>query len=101
MKLIRNAQNTIHAVSDEHYAKYLIVKDDAGNDQLKPGYHPVTEATARKERPQLFGAADPAVRYTPRELVARRKYAEDLAAYMKADAETHPASESDTQDKAE
>ncbi|MFT8358551.1 hypothetical protein [Bifidobacterium aquikefiri] len=88
-KYIRNAAGGVQAVSDEHYSKYLTVKDEAGNEQPKPGYSVLTEKAARKENPQLFGETDPNVIYTMKELVTKRKYAENLAAFKAADAQAN------------
>jgi hypothetical protein len=90
-KYIKNAAGGVQAVTDEHYAKYLTVKDEAGNEQPKPGYTLLTEKQAHKENPQLFGETDPNIIYTAKELVAKRKYAEDLAAYKAADAQANAA----------
>ncbi|WEV41634.1 hypothetical protein OZX57_06490 [Bifidobacterium sp. ESL0682] len=87
MKYIKNAEGGVQAVSDEHYDKYLTVRDDAGNIQLKPGYEELKEKDARKSNPQLFGEVDPHIVYSAKELVAKRKYAQELAAFQKADAE--------------
>ncbi|MDF7641730.1 hypothetical protein PT279_09055 [Bifidobacterium sp. ESL0784] len=87
MKYIKNAEGGVQAVSDEHYKKYLTVKDDANNIQLKPGYEELKEKDARKANPQLFGETDPSIVYSAKELVAKRRYAEELAAFQKADAE--------------
>jgi hypothetical protein len=88
-KYIKNAAGGVQAVTDEHYKQYLTVRDEAGNDQPKPGYSLLNEKTARKENPQLFGETDPNIVYTAKELIAKRKYAEDLAAYKAADAQAN------------
>lgn len=88
-KYIKNAAGGVQAVTDEHYKQYLTVKDEAGNEQAKPGYTLLTEKQAHKENPQLFGETDPNIIYTAKELVAKRKYAEDLAAYKAADAQAN------------
>ena len=91
MKYIQNAAGGVLAVTDEHATKYLTVHDDAGNEQPKLGYKFLTEKQAQAANPQLFGLADPQVTYTPAEIVARRKYAEDLAAFKAADAAVNTA----------
>lgn len=97
MKYIQNAAGGVLAVTDEHATQYLTVHDDAGNEQPKPGYKFLTEKQAKADNPQLFGLADPQVIFTPAELVARRKYAEDLAAFKAADAAANAdAAASDT-----
>ena len=96
-KYIKNAAGGVQAVTDEHYAKYLTVKDEAGNEQAKPGYTLLTKQNARKENPQLFGETDPNIVYTAKELVAKRKYAEDLAAYKAADAQANAESVADSE----
>lgn len=90
-KYIRNASGGIHAVSDDHYDKRLTVTDEAGNPQPKPGYTLLTAAQARKAKPQLFGEADPNVIHSMSELVTKRKYAQELAAFRKADEEAADA----------
>lgn len=96
-KYIKNAAGGVQAVTDEHYSQYLTVKDEAGNEQPKPGYSLLTAKNARKENPQLFGETDPNIIYTARELVAKRKYAEDLAAYKAADAQVNAEPAADTE----
>lgn len=87
MKYIKNAEGGVQAVDDEHYDQYLTVTDDAGNTQLKPGYEELKQKDAEKLNPQLFGTADPNIVYSAKELVAKRKYAQELAAFQQADAE--------------
>lgn len=89
MKYVQNAAGGVQAVSDTHASRYLTIVDDAGNEQPKPGYRFLNEKQARTANPQLFGEADPQVTFTPQEIVARRKYAEDLAAFKAADAAAH------------
>lgn len=74
-KFIRNEEGGIHSVTDEHYDKYLTERTAAGNVFMLPGYTVVTEKEAKAAHPQLFGAADPQIRFTDDELVrvAQRK----------------------------
>ncbi|MCI1914643.1 MAG: hypothetical protein LKJ05_02790 [Bifidobacteriaceae bacterium] len=78
---VKNAAGGVQIVSDEHFTYYLLTSyDEAGTAHLKPGYSELTAAEARKTNPQLFGALDPQIRYTPKELVAKAEYAKQLAA---------------------
>lgn len=79
----------VHSVTEEHYNTYLTEpsKIDGARYPL-PGITVLDESQAEQENPQLFGAWDPQVTFTPAELVAQATYQEQLAKF-KTDHETN------------
>ena len=64
---VKNELGGVHSVSREFAERNLYETTNAGNSFLLPGWEIITEAAAKKARPQLFGALDPQVVYTEKE----------------------------------
>lgn len=73
----------VHSVTEEHYNTYLTEpsKIDGARYPL-PGITVLDESQAEQENPQLFGAWDPQVVFTPAELVAQATYQKQLAEFQ-------------------
>lgn len=67
-KYIRNEEGGVTSVTDEHFENVLQETSESGRRYLRHGWSEITEEEARKAHPQLFGAPDPQVTYTPQEL---------------------------------
>lgn len=66
---IQNERGGVHSVTRRHYDLYLTqTSPDTGKTYPLPGWKVVSEEEARKSNPQLFGSADPRIRYTAKEL---------------------------------
>lgn len=79
---IENEKGGVHSVTDDHYNRYLTTRGVDGGVFPLPGIKVLTEAEAKKKNPQIFGAADPAVTFTPAELVAQLAYQKQLAEFQ-------------------
>lgn len=83
VRYVQSEYGGVHSVTQAHYDTYLTVTTQAGGTYLLPGWRDLTEAQARKAHPQLFGAADPAIRRSGREvadeLATKKALAELLA----------------------
>ncbi|MDQ4213770.1 hypothetical protein [Microbacterium capsulatum] len=86
---IENEKGGVHSVTDEHYNTYLTTTTNDGGTFPIPGITVLTEEQAREKNPQLFGAWDPQVTFTPEELIAQRKYQKDLAEFQQLYASNH------------
>ena len=67
-RYIRNEEGGVHSVTEEHFQERLHETTPAGNRYMLPGWSEISEAQAKKAHPQLFGAPDPGVVYTSKEL---------------------------------
>lgn len=74
----------VHSVTEEHYNTYLTEPSKVdGSRYPLPGVSVITEDEAREANPQLFGAWDPQVVFTPAELVAQATYQKQLAEFQR------------------
>lgn len=81
---IENEKGGVHSVTDEHYNTYLTTTTNDGGTFPIPGITVLTEKEARARNPQLFGHPDPAITFTPAELVAQATYQKQLAEFREA-----------------
>lgn len=88
------ATGAVHSVSDEYYnatdgsgrAVASAVSEISRLDGKRyplPGLTVISEEEAREANPQLFGAWDPQVTFTPAELVAQATYQKQLAEFQR------------------
>lgn len=67
-RLVRNDLGFIHSVTADHYDAYLTITVGNGRKVLLPGWEDVDVATAVAEQPTLFGALDPSLHLTVKEM---------------------------------
>lgn len=73
---------TVHSVTEDHYERFLTERSATdGQMYPKPGIVVIDEAEAEEANPQLFGAHDPQIVFTPAELVAQATYQKQLAEF--------------------
>ena len=80
-KYIRNEDGGVASVTDEHFENVLHETSEGGRRYLKHGFSEISETEARKAHPQLFGAPDPQISYTQKELaeaVQRKQMLDEL-----------------------
>lgn len=74
--------NTVHSVTEDHYDRFLTEKSAVDGQRFpKPGITVIDAGEAEELNPQLFGAHDPQIVFTPAELVAQATYQKQLAEF--------------------
>lgn len=81
---IKHAGNgAVHSVTEEHYNTYLTEPSKIDGQRYPlPGITVIDEKEAEELHPQLFGAWDPQVVFTPAELVAQHDYQKQLSEFQ-------------------
>lgn len=86
---VKNDNGNVHSVDGEHFDLYCHAEGRGGRRFLKPGWSEITEAEARAEHPQLFGARDRKIIRTAKELKEikeRRELEREIAGWDEEDA---------------